>query len=158
LLKDLKLELVDKEGIIAGEELKNHITVLEVFISSGVLDIEVKLELLNILINLSELDPSIKNSIKKIRTNPTEDIRIYLEDLSREILSEKNIEVFGFLEEKIRIIEKSNNVPIETLNYWDAIIKDLKLLYPNLPENSKVAILKRIEKVTNIYKKIIYNS
>ena len=153
LIRELEIEKTEKERAIAGEGLNNYITVLGELISSGVLDIEVKLELFKILISWSEKDSDIKDFLKEIQTNPAKDIKIYLEELSQEILSEKNSEAFSFWEEKIKginVSEGSTNALLEI----DSIIEEFNFSYPNLSKNTKTEIVERIEKVANIYKKI----
>ena len=153
LLQELQVEKTD---------LTNYITVLEELISSGVLDVEIKLEVFKILINWSEKNPEIKESLKTIRTNPVEDIRVYLEELSQEILSEKNSDAFSFWDGKLKEAQakleetetKISENPIKILIDIDSTITKFPALYPNLPNKTRTEIVKRIEKVTNIYKTI----
>ena len=153
LIRELKIEKTEKEGTTAGKKIDNYTIVLRKLILSGVLDIEVKLELFKILTSWSEIDPDTKDFLKTNWTNPAKYIRVYLEELSQEIRSEENSEAFGFLEENIIYIENAKN-PITVLQRINSIITDFTVSYSNLPEKTKTEIVERIEKVANIYKKI----
>ena len=166
LIRELKIEKTEKEGTTAGKKIDNYTIVLGKLILSGVLDIEVKLELFKVLTSWSEIDPDTKDFLKTNWTNPAKYIRVYLEELSQEIRSEENSEAFGFLDGNLKIAQvklkdiKDPTVRVsekdfkEVLSEIDSIIEEFDFSYPDLPEKTKTEIVERIEKVVNIYKTI----
>ena len=80
----------------------NHITVLQEFILSGILDIELKLKFSETLMSWDDSSGS-KALLQKAYTDPVTDIGLYVENLSKEILSEKNYAAFAFLKPSINL-------------------------------------------------------
>ena len=136
------LLLVKKE-----EHSDDHITVLQVFILSGILDLELKLKFSETLMSWDDSSSS-KALLQKAYADPVTDIGIYVENLSKKILSEKNYAAFDFLKPNIASVQ---GAPIkQSLKLIETTIERLNFLYPDQEE-----IAGKIENILNSYKKML---
>ena len=126
----------------------NHITVLQEFILSGILDIELKLKFSETLMSWDDSLDS-KALLQKAYADPVIDIGIYVENLSKKILSEKNHAAFDFLQSQISKLENVDNTEI-VLKKTELIIKELERKHPD-----QVKIAKKIENLVDSYKKML---
>ena len=129
------------------ERSANHITVLQEFILSGILDIELKLKFSETLMSWDD-SPGSKALLQKAYTDPVTDIGLYVENLSKEILSEKNHAAFAFLKPNIASVQ---GAPIkQSLKVIETTIERLNLLHPDQEE-----IIGKLENILNSYKKML---
>ena len=145
---DIPDSFLDSLLLVKKEELSdNHITVLQEFILSGILDIELKLKFSETLMSWDE-SPGSKALLQKAYTDPVTDIGLYVENLSKEILSEKNYAAFDFLKSTIASVQ---GAPIkQSLKLIETTIERLNFLYPDQEE-----IAGKIENILNSYKKML---
>ena len=139
------LLLVKKE-----ERSANHITVLKAFILSGILDIELKLKFSETLMSWDESSSS-KALLQKAYADPVTDIGIYVENLSKKILSEKNYVAFDFLKPNIASVQVQGDLSsIIALNLIESNITQLKVEYPDQAE-----VAEKVENFVDSYKKML---
>ena len=139
------LLLVKKE-----ERSDDHITVLQVFILSGILDLELKLKFSETLMSWDKSSSS-KTLLQKAYADPdpVTDIGLYVENLSKKILAEKNYAAFDFLQRSISDLKDVKNSTI--------IFKSIELDIQELKEVSpdQVEIIEKLENLVDSYKKML---
>ena len=131
-----------------AERSDDHITVLQEFILSRILDIELKLKFSETLMSWDDSSSS-KALLQKAYADPVTDIGLYVENLSKEILSEKNHAAFAFLQSQISKLENVDNTEI-VLKKIELIIKELERKHPD-----QVKIAEKIENLVDSYKKML---
>ena len=128
----------------------NHITVLQEFILSGILDIEMKLKFSETLISWDDSLDS-KALLQKAYADPVTDIGLYVENLSKEILSEKNYAAFAFLKPNIANLQAPDRLSFTiALQQIESIIEELKKVSPD-----QVEIVEKLENILNSYKNML---
>ena len=89
-----------------------------------------------------------KALLKKACADPVTDIWLYVEHLSKEILSEKNHAAFAFLKPNIASVQ---GAPIkQSLKVIETTIERLNFLHPDQEE-----IVGKIENILNSYKNML---
>ena len=84
-------------------------------------------------------------------TDPITDIGIYVENLSKKILSEKNYAAFDFLKPNIANLQAPDSLSFTiALQQIESIIEELKKVYPD-----QVEIVEKLENILNSYKKML---
>ena len=142
------------------KQLENHIIVLKEFISSGILDIETKLKLSEILIDWTKNSPNspesleIKAFLGGVWTNPAEDTLLYVRQLEAKNPTEENKPAFEFLKGEISKRKGIKNTTI-ALEEIEKIIGDTGPFYEKYPNQTE--ILEKIKIFLGSYKKMIEN-
>ena len=132
-----------KVGEKASEKLHQHIIVLREFILSEIIDIETKLKFSKILIHWTESfseSMKIKEFLRKIWTNPAEDIGLYLKQFQEKKPTQENKPAFEFLQSRIEFLKgiKSSDILREIVqDHIQSIIDDFEKAYPKQKEISE---------------------
>ena len=151
---------VDSLLVFEGHRVsEGHIAVLNEFIRLEILRPDLKIRFAETLLSW---DSSVetKELLKRALTNPALDTALYVEELSEEMLSERNYQSFKFLKEEIEFLVgylaeffvgfESPEIPQEIVfGDLEGIIKDFKEAYPEQEE-----IRGRLESFISAYKKV----